>query len=246
MKRFFFAIVICSAALFLFCGDNGNSLVNANHDSYTSDTNAVRAILVANGLTNVSILSIMWDTTIDGNNRVKTLMLDSASLQSNKLRNLTSDIGALTALRILSLKSSPISTIPPAIQNLTSLELLDLSNCNIAVLPDQIGQLTSLTTLTLSNNHLTQLPSTIGNLTALKSLTLDSNNITSLPSTIGALSSIQFFSTVQNDLTALPSQIISLPNAVYDFEGNELCTIAPAIQAWITKFDVDISNQRCP
>jgi hypothetical protein len=119
-----------------------------------SDARAVRAILDANGLSNVKVEGV---SVVEGGRIVKLYLKECG------ITNVSSAIGVLTELRLLHLYgdrklSLPfLKTIDPAIGNCAKLEELLLNDNDLATLPDTIVNLKKLTHLSLGNNHLQNL-----------------------------------------------------------------------------------------
>jgi len=118
------------------------------------DAKGVRAILDANGLTNI---------TVDGVSAVENGRIVKLYIKEIGIENLTSDIGTLTELKVLHLYgdrklSIPLlKTIDPAIGNCTKLEELLLNDNDLTSLPDSITNLTNIKNLSLADNHLQNL-----------------------------------------------------------------------------------------
>lgn len=118
------------------------------------DAKAVREILDANGLSNL---------TVDGVSAVEGGRIVKLYLKEYGITTLPSSIGVLTELRLLHLYgdrklSLPLlKTIDPAIGNCTKLEELLLNDNDLTALPDTITNLKKITHLSLGNNHLQKL-----------------------------------------------------------------------------------------
>ena len=154
--------------------------------NYEADTTAVRAILDSNGLANIPVN--VASGLVDG--RIYKLELFNYSPfkgTSDKIDNLTYEIGKLTELK-----------------------MLGLSGNNLTSVPSEIGNLSNLTNLSLYNNSLTELPSEIGNLSSLQYLWVQKNNLRSIPSAIGDLKALQYLYLYDNVLNGLPPQIGNL------------------------------------
>ena len=136
--------------------------------NYETDSLAVRAILDANGLTDVSVAEV---TTTSGG---RIVALD---LSSRGLTVIPPDIGYLTALEDLRLRDNNITELPAELGNLTSLTFICVGNNDISTLPEGIGNLTELTGLHLNDNAFETLPDSIVNLENLTDLRLNNNNL---------------------------------------------------------------------
>jgi len=150
--------------------------------TYSDDSLAVRSILDANGLYTLSVENV----SDSSGGRIVEL-----SLIKKNINIIPSEIGNLTALKILNLCNNYLTVLPPEIGNLNELTELYLSRNNLNLLPPEIGSLSDLIILSIGDNNLTSLTPEIGNLSELKELYLGNNNgnnnITFLPSEIGNL-----------------------------------------------------------
>jgi hypothetical protein len=85
-------------------------------------------------------------------------------------------LGMLTRLTVLELLSHALSTIPSQIGRLTALKVLDLFSCAFTgTVPSQVGALSNLTSLTLASNKLTGTLPALDKLTSLIMLSADNN-----------------------------------------------------------------------
>jgi hypothetical protein len=122
----------------------------ADHPDYK----AVRAILDANGLTDVKVEGV---SAVE-NGRITKLFIKEIGVEK-----LTSDIGTLTELKVLHLygdkkQSLPLlKSIDPAIGNCTKLEELLLNDNDLTSLPDSIANLKNIQICSLANNRLQNL-----------------------------------------------------------------------------------------
>ena len=96
------------------------------------------------------------------NGRVVELELEDIDLTGA----VPAEVGALSALRELSLGGNQLTSVPAEIGQLTSLRVLDLQHNQLTSVPAEIGQLTSLRMLWLHGNRLTSLPAAIRELRA--------------------------------------------------------------------------------
>ncbi|MBD3239441.1 MAG: hypothetical protein GF331_02565 [Chitinivibrionales bacterium] len=215
------------------CGDDEEPST-APDGFNTTDEAAVRAILDANGLTEVRVNQVARYELIGGEYRYVELGL------VNEEGYFGENAGVV------------IDTIPPEIGYLTRLTRLRFSHMQVRSLPPQIGQLQSLTTLLATGNQLTSLPVELFSIPTLQILRVDSNQITVLPSEVGNATSLQNLRVASNELTQLPSTLMSLTNlSNFDFDDNRICTMEPAMVSWIHQFGVGTdwvtaTHQRCP
>lgn len=83
-------------------------------------------------------------------------------LEDNKIKTLSSSIGALDHLKILSLKSNKLKEIPSTVENLSSLSFLDLSYNYLEKLPKSLFNLENIKLINLNNNKLKKLTGKLG------------------------------------------------------------------------------------
>ncbi len=180
------------------------------------------------------------------NGRVVSLDLNNRDISGDGLRFLPSDIGKLTALRVLSCSKNSIDTIPSEIGSLSELQRLDMSSNRLVALPARIGDLVNLTHLDLRHNRLSVLPSNIGQCTKLVSLQLWGNKLVSLEEAVTRIASLEELYLKDNRLTELPSAITTMKLRYIDIIGNKLCNLDPKIDDWLRKRDPRyLSTQKC-
>jgi Leucine-rich repeat (LRR) protein len=80
--------------------------------------------------------------------------LEELSLAGNQLRELSADVGRLTALKRLQLAGNELESLPESIGALTALEGAWLHGNRLAALPEALGALTALAQLSLAGNSL--------------------------------------------------------------------------------------------
>ncbi len=139
-------------------------------------------------------------------------MLESLSLNSNKLSTLPTGIFAnLTAIRLLRLDDNLLTSLPPSsFDGLTSLKTLYLNGNQLSTLPAGIfDDLDSLRTLYLSGNRLSMLAADLfDSLTQLNLLRLSFNELTTLPSGIfDHQRSLTRLYIIRNEMTVLPAGV---------------------------------------
>jgi len=157
-------------------------------------------------------------------------------LSEKDISELPSGIGRLTNLQTAWIESNRLKTLPPEIGNLTNLQRLYLSGNELKTLPSEIGRLTKLNVLDLSNNQLSKLPPEIAHLTFLCILNLQHNQLMTLPPEIAKLKNLTQLKLKGNPLP-IPPEILEKanePEAIISFYlANVLDTAAkqPLIEA---------------
>lgn len=230
-------LCLCVLALSpVMCGKNKST--NPTQSQYAvydySDTVALRAILDANSLTNISagspsILVMMLDP--NNNHRIEEL-----NLVNKGISVIPAQIGALTAMDILRLDSNAISVLPAEIARCTSLVLLRLSNNQLSTLPSGISSLHNLKTLVLSHNAIVGLPQTLWTITSLTELDLDYNQLDSLSSQVSNLVKLGSLLLNNNSLTTLPPSLEQIDSLGYmQIDNNHICpsTLDAAFTVWL-------------
>ena len=106
----------------------------------------------------------LWGGVTMENGRVVELELEDIDLTGA----VPAEVGALSALRELSLGGNQLTSVPAEIGQLTSLVELYLHDNQLTSVPAEIGRLTSLERLLLHDNQLTSVPAEIGQLTSLR------------------------------------------------------------------------------
>ncbi len=200
---------------------------------YLDDIGAVRAILDSNGATVKSLDAI----TKSENGRVVFLDLGNPNVSGTFLTMLTSDIGKLTALRVLILKGNEIQVLPSEIGNLTELKELDLASNDIGELPASFTNLKSLEKLDLRSNEIAEFPSQLLQFPSLWYLHLRGNRISYLPEAISGMTSLRELYLQNNRLTSLPKGIMKLNLQYYELLDNRLCSLPSDLDAWMRKKD---------
>ena len=108
----------------------------------------------------------------------------------------------------LDLTGMGLTSVPPEIGALTALKRLSLGNNQLTAMPPEIGSLTALTELHLYENPLTAMPPEIGALTVLTQLHLRDNELTALPPEIGALAALKFLFLHGNAALGIPDSVL--------------------------------------
>jgi Leucine-rich repeat (LRR) protein len=85
------------------------------------------------------------------------------------------NIGQLSALKVLDLTGCKLTEVPEAVLQLTTLETLYLNDNDITLLPKGITQLTNLTYLGLKHNNITKVPEALLRSNTLGYLDLQNN-----------------------------------------------------------------------
>lgn len=84
--------------------------------------------------------------------------LQLLSMNNNKIRSLSENVGNLQRLGTLSVKNNVLQTLPASIGLLQRLHTLDVSNNKLSMLPDTIWQCSELETFNASFNSLVEFP----------------------------------------------------------------------------------------
>lgn len=101
--------------------------------------------------------------------------LKGLSLQNNRIKELSEEIGALNKLQELIISDNQLQQLPSCIAHLHNLKMLFVDNNKLIALPEEMGQLEKLTNLYLGNNQLEKLPYSIKKLVNLKILDIKNN-----------------------------------------------------------------------
>lgn len=135
--------------------------------------------------------------------------------------NSISNLIIFTNLQTLSLDSNKIKDIPSDINKLINLQKLTLNSNYIENVPDELWQLYSLHELVLSHNHIKVISNKISSLIELKKLILRFNVITEIPIEIGKLLKLEIIDFSYNCINDLPPSIYNLKNLkTLHFNGN--------------------------
>jgi Leucine-rich repeat (LRR) protein len=231
-----FVLCACVISLALFCGKNKgtNPVVNQPGTVFDwSDTLALRAILDANGRTDIAAGSspIVVMTMVNGNiHRIKEL-----TLQNKGITIIPARIKELTAMQILRLDTNGITTLPPEIGSCSSLVRIQLSYNQLATVPAEISSLHHLSGLVLSHNSITALPQSLWTITSLEQLYLDYNQLTAIPTDVSNLTLLAMLALNNNVLTTLPSSLTNLTNLAISIDNNNICpnTLPTTFAGWI-------------
>lgn len=86
------------------------------------------------------------------------LSLQLLSVNNNKIRSISENVGNLQRLGTLSIKNNVLQSVPSSIGKLMRLHTLDVSSNQLSVLPDTIWQCSELETLNASFNNLVEFP----------------------------------------------------------------------------------------
>lgn len=146
--------------------------------------------------------------------RVTGLNLTSKGLSGQ----ISSSLGNLTFLQILSLADNNLNGPIPLLNNLQHLEILYLQQNRLhGIIPDALTNCSSLTFLSLSSNNLTGvIPPSIGNLSRLLALDLSRNNLTGIiPQTLGKVATLEAVDLSENQLNGpVPDELWQLQNII--------------------------------
>ncbi len=155
---------------------------------------------------------------------------ETLTLSNNKLNNLGSGIGNLSALMRLDVSNNLLSNIPSTIGELKKLEILLLNKNSISELPTEIGGLAALQTLNIAYNQLRTIPSQIGAISLLKYLELNNNFLSSFPPEIGLLNSLWKLNAANNLLDSIPSELGGMPELLMLYLNNNQITHLPSLK----------------
>lgn len=159
------------------------------------------------------------------NGRVVELRVDAKDGALTRLGKL----GALDALRRLSIRAGEIDAGSAPERALSNLEYLDLSG-NLGTLPDWVTRLPKLTTLSLMLNQLDQLPASLSQLQSLRGLHVSNNAFTTIPESVLALRQLQILQFGNCQLTSLPEGLRELQQLRTLSVGvNQLSDLPPAV-----------------
>ncbi len=122
-------------------------------------------------------------------------LLESLSLQYNRLSILHCDISRLSNLTVLRLDQNSLTCLPTSIGDMKKLNFLSVSRNKLATLPSSLCGLNEcLRTLNVSENGIQMLPLDLGSLTALQELYIYHNNLVSIPTSLWRLTHLDGFS----------------------------------------------------
>ena len=119
------------------------------------------------------------------------MWLGSFVSSAGVLQELPRGFGAYNNLRILDLSSNRLTELTSQIGLLGSLHELLCSFNFIEVIPPEIGRLKNLTIFSIASNKLTQLPVEMSGLVSLKSLDVCKNLLQVLPPELGILKELR-------------------------------------------------------
>jgi photosystem II stability/assembly factor-like uncharacterized protein/Leucine-rich repeat (LRR) protein len=193
--------------------------------------------------------------------------LESLTVVSGNLTNITEAIGCLVKLTYLSFSSSGelysmddgvvyrgcrFSKLPDTICCLRNLRVLECAaNSQFTALPDSIGKLVNLVRLNLHQDNLfSKLPQSICNCKNLQTLDLGQCSLSTIPDCIGSFASLSNIDVYGNKLMTIPETFITSKTKIY-LSNNYICasTLSPGLYQWIdthTAFDrCDCNNGGC-
>lgn len=102
-------------------------------------------------------------------------------------------------------------------------------------MPSALGLLDGLRVLRIHICGVSSLPREIGNLKILDTLDVMATDVgPTLPEEIGSLSNLKYLRVSSSKLVSLPASLRELKGVQYlNFQGNEICKVDAATQAWI-------------
>ncbi|MFE8597786.1 leucine-rich repeat domain-containing protein [Archangium violaceum] len=143
--------------------------------------------------------------------------LESLTLDTNDIAEISPRIGELQALKSLSLESLPLKTLPVELCRLPALKKLSLRYCNnLSRLPDAFGELESLEELYLDAMALEGFPEVLTRLPRLKKLwwwrfyKMTPGRVQVLVDGLGRLPKLTHAGFFQGELSALPGGLAPL------------------------------------
>jgi Leucine-rich repeat (LRR) protein len=165
-------------------------------------------------LSNNKILSLLDDSIFDlsseerdelfgGLSRLRTLVLNDNQFE----QILPNTISNFTVLETLSLQYNRITSVPEDICKISSLRMLDVSVNKISAVPEEWSQLVNLYSLDISYNDISSIPSSYANFPSLKIFSVIGNNFDGLPAPCRALA-LQGCRIRYNQEDVLPNEIL--------------------------------------
>jgi Leucine-rich repeat (LRR) protein len=197
-------------------------------------------------ITKCGLSSSVQDVAVVENGRVVSLDLRNKEINKDGFSFLPSEIGSLSALKVLNCSGNIIDSMPWEIGMLTDLQKLDMSSNRLVYIVSAIGKLKNLVTLDLRHNRIVELPWGIGECKKLVTLQLWGNKLTSLNDEIVSLPALEELYLNDNRLTSLPPAIMKMKLLYIDFSGNKLCSLDADLTAWAKKKDAHFTEtQKC-
>jgi hypothetical protein len=207
--------------------------------SFECDSMAIRSILDINGLTGVSIHSVVTTDTVNG--RVTGLDLSSRSIVT-----IPKDIGSLSRLTTINLRNNNVVSLPEQFGYLKTLKECFLDSNQLHDLPIELAFLCSLNVLTVSHNKLYRINYRLMSL-PITQLDLRFNQLEKFPEQNTFFPEISFLYLDNNKLSSLPKALMQLQLQVLSISNNRLCSLTPSFSKWISLFDEDWkTSQNCP
>jgi adenylate cyclase len=131
------------------------AILNLSHNPITRFT--VLAADTASALTHLDLSHSRLET-IPEELFTTCVSLQLLSINNNKIRTLSENVGDLQRLGTLSIKNNALQSLPASIGKLQRLHTLEVSCNKLSVLPDTIWQCSELETLNASFNNLVEFP----------------------------------------------------------------------------------------
>ena len=146
--------------------------------------------------------------------------LEVLNLTGNHLRELPSDLGRLTKMRILFCSQNDFTHLPGVIGDCPGLKMVGFKANRIRT-ADPEAFPASLRWLILTDNQLSELPASLGKCTSLQKLMLSGNRLTQLPAELAACESLEMLRVSANELVELPDWLLTMPKLTWlAFAGN--------------------------
>lgn len=206
--------------------------------SFECDSMAIQSILDTNGLTNVSVHSVVITDSTSG--RVVSLDLSSSSIVT-----IPKDIGSLSQLTTLDLRGNKIVSLPEQFGYLKALKECYLDSNELYALPLEFSYLSSLSVLTASHNHLYRIDTRLMNLPVTK-LDLRFNQLESFTEENRFFPVVRFLYLDNNNFNSLPRALMQLKLQEFSISNNRLCSLTSSLSKWLSTFDEDWDvSQNC-
>jgi hypothetical protein len=208
-------------------------------NGYCCDSSVVAALLRMNGITTQPVAQV---------SRHDGTRITHVDVSGMNIRRLPDALGALDAMRSLTIRNNRIDELPPYIGYCHRLDTLFIGPNALKALPSQIGRLHELQFISAGENALRTLPQEIGGLVQLRHLSLEDNDITFLPSSTGDLQALRKLYLAGNELSSLPGSITQLQSvSTLTIARNRLCDVPDSVAQWLTtRTTAWRAAQRCP
>ena len=151
-------------------------------------------------------------------NKLEVLQLDS-----NRLRTLPKQFGALSRLQRLDLSNNHLESLPSSFGHCNALRYLNVHSNRLTHMPHSLGTCIRLEYIDVSNNILRELPESTQYLACLFHLNAKGNTLSALPQFIGSCSSLSYLDVSCNNIAFLPPTFSQLSRLTYcDLSDNDI------------------------